>query len=458
MEIVLAMRGYLSEHPMAQRAAEQHAAIGDIEVLDELETDDETVRWNVLVQTPFPGLEREIIVWCEPSRPVPPGDLNSPEAEASPWVVCFETLLDERDPLSSYIELMRLISDAVSDAPAVLDANTSMTHDRAGLDTLFDTPDVEPPAEVLWVVHVVSLDEPGESAESTTGDPDDALNETLWIHTHGLRRCGRPELEMLAVNNALVNPAAELLNGMAELSLTFQLPPPGDPFEVGQNLVVTFQPWQVAAAHLPDTLPGSLEDRRQLIAEMLPEGEDPDDIDAHGGVSAVACAQHPVGPNGDIWVFPQQALVQLARDETVIFRTPRATRRQQVLAQREWPQFATALATVRGCALGASDDAPRFLLKAGFDFEDEANDATREHLWFDVRAIERDVAQTQLLNNPHYITSMKRGDDVRVQREIVSDWIVSTTIGDFGPGSIADMWQAIDSLKSAATENGQTSE
>lgn len=453
MEVLLAMRSYLSQHHLARQAADRHEPIGDIEVLDELETDDENVRWNVLIQTPLPSLDHEIIVWCEPARPVAAGELNCEQAEQSRWVVCFETMLDDQDPLTSYLELMRLASESVGDAPAVLDVNTSMCHDRNGIEQLFGTPDVEPPAEVLWVVHVVSLDEPGDAADAPA-DPDDALNETMWIHTHGLRRCGRPELEMLAVNNALVNPAAELLNGIAELSLAFELPPPGEPFEVGQNLVVTFQPWQIAAAHLPDSVPGSAQDRRELAEELA--GEEEEDLDAHRGLSAVACAPQPVGPRGDKWVYPQQALVQLAQDETVIYRTPRATRRQQVLAQREWPQFATALATVRGSHLNGTHDAPRFLLKAGFDFEDQSSEMTREHLWFDVHNIEKDVAQTSLLNEPHYVTSFARGDEVRVDRSLVSDWIISTPLGDFGPVNINEMWNAIDAMKNAAdTTDGQ---
>ena len=90
-----------------------------------------------------------------------------------------ETLLDEDDPRRDFFSLMTLLAESFGDAPTVLDVNSGRWHPRRALDEHFGA-GTTPPEDVLWMTHVI-VSAPGDATASA------------WIHTHGLRRCGRPD-------------------------------------------------------------------------------------------------------------------------------------------------------------------------------------------------------------------------------------------------------------------------
>jgi len=398
-----------------------------IEIIEEVDIEERgDMPWAVVIRAA--SAPNNAVVWIEPSRPNADDD---PAIRDCPWAIGIETLLDEEDPMSSFVESLRWLAGALPDTPAILDVNTTTWHSRETLNDVFLSDEgIEPPASALWVIHVVAADE----TDRDTG--------TVWLHTHGLWRCGVAELEMLEVPADAANDAALLLNRVAALLLENAIPPPGAPFEIGTDLRVTFQPWQTVVPYLGEDIPGNAADREET------------DDNAHTGIRAVLCAETPRGQFRRLWVWPEDVVDRLMRDEAVVYVTHRETERQARMARATWPQLATAFASL-GEIVRRTDDERRivFLLKSGYA-PSEGQDVDREHLWFEVQDIQGDTATACLINEPILIRDMQPGDVTTLERGRISDWCVMTSGRSFQPDDVHQLWRVVDQLRAEQTEGG----
>ena len=408
-------------------AALANASAHDVDLLEEFSPDEADVPWAIVVG--IPPLVTPLNIWTEPARALPLDEASAIGASDCKWVVGIETLLDNTDPLDHFTALLRLIANALNSAPAILDVNTTQWHTRQSLAEQFDDPAIEPPVEVLWVIQAVSRGSDGV--------------DSCWLHTHGLWRCGKPELEMLEVPAEKTIRACELLNTIAARLLEEQLPAPGQPMMIGNEMVVTFQPWQNVAPYLDNDAPGGTRDR-----------DDKND-NAHTGIRAVVCDPTPRGSYRKLWGWPQTALDRMDRDDAVLYPSKRTTQHQATIARATWPDLAIAFASLSPPLLRTDDkplnesDEPsvRFIIKAGLSKTDESDD-DREHLWFVVRQFDSDRAEAVLVNQPIHLEALNKGDLIWIDRETISDWTVLTPTGNFGPSRVSDLLHTIDQLRS----------
>lgn len=349
--------------------------------------------WSALVEAPRRGWE--LALWTESAPDLEPGELDDATARCS-WLVGVEGVLDPDAPLECFAALMQLL--AGPEVPAVLDANTRRWHRWPARGDEH----VEPEPAVLWITHVV-----------TRADGEDA-----WIHTHGLARCGLPDLEMLEVDGRLVDAGIALLDAIAGRLIEETPPPPGAPFAAGPGLEVTLQPWQDVVDYV-DEAPGGRGDRDE----------------AHGGMRAVVCGREPQGAYRAIYRWPREALQRIDAGRAALFMSHHETEDRARRAQATWPRLAEAFAGLRP-GRGA-----RFLLKAGMAAGDR-----REHLWFLVRRFERDRAEAALVNQPAVVADLKPGDVAWIERDAVSDWSVETPAGSFGPAEASDLASALSAM------------
>ncbi len=404
-------------HAQPPRMTEVRAALrrfigDDVTVGDEPPAADDSVLWTAVFE--FPALPHPVIIWSEPAKPLPPGELDDPQAEACKWVLGAETVLDGNDTLSSYTRLVRAMAGSFQDIPAILDVNCTRWHLRHDINRLFLSDDIEPSAEVLWIIHVVQ--KPAETG-------------TAWLHTHGLWRCDRPELELLQIPGEYIVPACELLGTIAELSLDEPLPEPGEPLEVGRELVVALEPWRDAAKFLDHDTPGS-------IAARQADADDP-----HQGIRAVICESRSQGTRRGTRLWPKDIVVKVQHHEAALYRSQRATDRQAALAQATWSQLIAAFSSDPGRTPAGWS----FLIKAGF--ADEGLEPTnREHLWFNLLRVDGDRAEGRLINQPATVPRLNEGDAIWIDASIVTDWRVCTPSGDFGPDEAAAMSRAVAKL------------
>ena len=382
-----------------------------LQEVDRLDADDPQVLWTTVVGIPDHG--EPVVIWCEPARPLAAQELDDPLASACRWVIGAETILDREDPFRSFTALLGLLAQAFADLPAVLDTNSGRWHPRAVLDEQFAPGALEPPEDVLWIIQSVSRKKEG----------------SVWLHTRGLWRCGRPELEMLDVPPAHAAAADALLNTIAGRLLEEPVPAPGEPFPVAGDLAVTLQPWAAIAPSLAEGAPGALADRAR-------------NDDRDGGVRAVVCAATPANKS---WGWPHEVVCGIERGEGFLFLSRRSTERKARQARATWPQLLRGFASLAASRWGRDGDPVRFALKAGLSRPDDP-DGEREHLWFAVRRFDSDRAEAVLVNEPVLIKTLERGDVTWIGPEMISDWSVETPLGRFGPAEATAMGSALDKL------------
>ena len=75
--------------PQAPTQSEIVAALENhwdhFELLEEIDPDDPNVPWAIIVNAP--RLHQPAVMWCEPARELPPGELGDSQAEACPWSI-----------------------------------------------------------------------------------------------------------------------------------------------------------------------------------------------------------------------------------------------------------------------------------------------------------------------------------------------------------------------------------
>jgi hypothetical protein len=403
-----------------------------IKVLEELGERSEEFEWAVIIHVP--GFDRPLAVWTEAARPMSREELQVSGGVRCPWVVGIEGVLEPSDPLRDYTGLMRLMLLSLPDAPAVLDVSTNRWTSRASLEAMFEREEVEPPADLLWVVEARRRADEDESG--------------CWMRTRGLARCGRPELEMLGVPGPHADTAADVLSGMAAMLFEAEPPDPGMPWQIGHGLSVCLVPWADLEADVRDELVGGPADRCD---------EDPApsavvcDVRGAGGACGHADADGP-----DLTrLHPVRIFARLEGDEACgLYWTERATRRQADLARAGWDQFATAWAAMRRSGAFDEERPPAvFGLKAGFPIVDRP-ELNHEHVWFRVRGFEDEGVRAELVNHPVHDVGLRPGEEILVGPERVADWMVVTRFGSFGPADVAGMWRAVDRLRAEQGAEG----
>ncbi len=373
-----------------------------VTVVDRGAADDPTVLWAATMALG----DVELAVWGEPARELHPDEIDDPAAAACRWIVGLESVLDPDEPLAHFTTLIRLLAGAWQEIPAILDVNTERWYPRPALDRACDADD-EPAASVLWVVHVV---EPGDGGDA-------------WIHTHGLWRCSLPELEMIAVPTRFVSAGVELVETIAGRMLEEMLPPSDEPFAVGPDLDVIFQPWQTVA---PADGLGGLAWR------------DDDPGNRHAGVRAVVCGAGSDVADRARW--PQAVVECITAGRGAYFLCSHETGRLARRARAAWPKLVTV-------PLGDAAAAMQVLVKVGLAADDAQDE--REHLWFSVRRFLDDGAEAQLLLERCRV-AMSKGDVVWIDRQSVSDWTVVTPEGRFGPAQVEAMARALNPTQETA--------
>ncbi len=433
-------------------AALSAAAGGAAAELGEPESRDGGVLWSSALRVP--GLHETIVLWCEATRTLSPEEIDDIRALGCEWAIGVQTLLDPADALTSFASLMRLLWAAFDEIPAILDAGGSRWHVREASRPVFGDPGIEPPPEALWIIHAVCRSARSHRHPAREGRPRPG-QECAWLHTHGLRRAGLPELEMIEVEPDLVQVAAELINALAARFLEEPPPAPGEALDVGAGLQVTLQPWREVAPYVERRAPGGLEDRR---------GAD----NAHAGPGAVVCALRPEGTLRRTWRWPREVLLQIEHGDGLLYLSRRATERAAARAQATWAQLAEAFVELpeeRRRADGEPDRAgdpaaARFMIKAGLASACRPEGAEvvvsagpvdgaegeREHMWFVVQRFEAGRARGMLLNEPALVAGLRRGDVVWIDRDMVSDWSVITPEGAFGPDELEAMRLALRTL------------
>jgi hypothetical protein len=239
-----------------------------------------------------------------------------------------------------------------------------------------------------------------------------------WLHTHGLRRCGLPELEILEVPDENRGLLGHLLNVVATQLVERGIPPMGEPFEAGQGIDLAWLPWEEAVRHASRGAGGTGDDRDEF----------------HSDPSLVLMVRRPGRLWGVRWLNPALH-VPILDDNPLLYVPVMETQRMRLLARERLPLYRQLFEKY-----GARDDW-KFLIKLGYPTDREGG---AEHLWFEVHALAEGEVEATLLNEPYAVPTLRKGDRGKHDLALLTEWNVFSKMGMFDADSVPRLLAALD--------------
>lgn len=307
------------------------------------------------------------------------------------------------DPvLWHYHAQLRLLHTLAPEAAGVLDVGAARARPATWLSEAASST-VPPHPDNLFSIHGV-YEESG----------------VMWMHTHGLHRCGVIELDALEVDREHTWAIQNLMNAVAKRFIDNGYPEPDDPFAPGQGMEVVWLPVDDALKAFKRPTIGGWDDR------------DPIHLVDRGVLF--------VREKGWLWGHHYRSLeklVPILEDNPLLYVSHTETERAAGLALERLPRF-VALHERLG-----DHPAFTFLVKLGYAMDGCPPDE-REHLWFQVHALSGDQVEATLLNAPYHVAHLAEGQRGTHSLDRLSDWAILSPAGQFGP----DHARIVESLAS----------
>ncbi|MDE7252561.1 MAG: DUF4026 domain-containing protein [Acetatifactor sp.] len=237
----------------------------------------------------------------------------------------------------------------------------------------------------------------------------------VWLHTHGLCRCGLTELEILQSDAKHYNQHYQLLSTFASHLMdkdeTFV---PGKTSRYigvltnGYPVVATCVSWTEGIKEYKKLLLGGVEDRKDShnsrTSPIFVYKSEEDE--KNGKLSKVSEYDHMWGDNPMFFI---------SNEETARMRALARERFHFVKEQSE-----------------KSDN--KIIIKLGLLRDDANGDPNeREHIWFELLGFEGDKFRAKLMQEPYAVASMHEGDEGVYSIEDVTDWLIYTPICPVSP-------------------------
>lgn len=244
----------------------------------------------------------------------------------------------------------------------------------------------------------------------------------VWLHTHGLNRCGSIELEILNSSKDNMNEHAAVINTLAANIITKEpLPDEYEPqFCVrtsdGGNIVTTWVNPNAALKVLPKLTVGGSSDR----------------TDSHN--------EH----TGIIFVYPTPKDYEKRNLSEINIYNDRLEQNPLLMISTEETNRMRALALERIGYLrelfSRRDSFEKFaaLVKIGLEVDEQYREGDmKEHIWFEIKEMNEDGSfSAELTQEPYYVSSLKEGDIRRFTENDITDWMVFTENGQIEPDSV----------------------
>jgi hypothetical protein len=301
------------------------------------------------------------------------------------------------NPLRDFHRQIRILAAAAPDAVMVMDLAACRPHPPGWLKEA-SASSVPPSPQNLYVIHSVY-------------EKDDSRSP-VWMHTHGLRRCGSIELEVMGVTSAQAAPLARLINTVAAMFVEQGPCPPDTPFEGGRRLNLVWLPWEEGIRKVKGATLGGSEDRDST--HTLPSG-----------ILFVPRR----GLFGRRYASPARHVSTL-EGNPLLYVSRMETDRMALLAQDRLGEFADLQRRY-----GASPEW-MFLVKLGYPIDGAPSEGDREHLWFQVHEIRGRVVDATLTNEPYGIARLKKGDRRGHPLDLLSDWAILNRTGQYSPDTL----------------------
>ena len=259
------------------------------------------------------------------------------------------------------------------------------------------TSKIEPSSRDLYTIQMISGD---------TGE--------VWLHTHGLCRCGITELEILQSDQENYQNHYNVINtyAMYLIDKDRDLDPRSSEAYIGvlinnQPVVVTCRSWTESISQYKNLKLGTLDDRKnghnsKTSVIFIYKSEE----DENKGVLS------KVSLYDDLW-----------GDNPIFFITDEETKRMKALAMERF-KYVKEL---------SSEKENKVLIKIGL-LVDSKDDF--EHIWFELLEFKKDKFKCKLTQEPYNVKNMHTGDEVWFKVDNVTDWIIYTPSLTINPENV----------------------
>ncbi len=323
-------------------------------------------------------------------------------------------------------EEYQLIDEARSGIVVNMDfdeENARCFHDQLRIiDAMF--PDIlavlDCPAEKLlsgvWVSLAAQSDTPPSPRYLFTVQAISGDNDEVWLHSHGLKRCGMYELEILCSDSEMFNEHYKIIESFA-----FQMIENEEAFEPGEAVFVaqisrsyvvcTAVDWKEALKFYPEATLGTEEDR---------------DDEVHSEDTYVLMMYN----NPDAEKAKQYSKIQLInphlKNNPMFLFSNSETERMRSLAVERIPYM----------KMGFENKDNKVIVKIGLLTDKEYwkdDKPQREHIWFELKEVKEDSVVAELTQEPYYVSGIKPGDTGTYPFSDITDWLIYTKDGNITP-------------------------
>lgn len=248
---------------------------------------------------------------------------------------------------------------------------------------------------------------------------------SVWLHTHGLNRCGSIELEVLDSDGEYFGDHFTVMRTIAGNIISGnKLGREGAPFLIAnlngnRPMIGTWVHWDNACDRIQPELPGSRRYRESshnantgcLFLYLTPAAQD----------------KHKLSP--------LSSLNQELRSNPLLMISNEETDRMCRLARERYPWFLRAV----------RENQLQGIIKFGMMVDDKYQNKennNREHLWFEPKELFDDRVRCVLTQEPYYIQNLHEGQEVDVSLDQLTDWILYMEGEQITPDSVYLLEQA----------------
>ena len=236
----------------------------------------------------------------------------------------------------------------------------------------------------------------------------------VWLHTHGLCRCGLTELEIVGSNQENSNNHYHVITTLASMLLDKDGKEEkpyryiGD-LQANNPLVVTYIPWIEGLKEYDKISVGDAKDRAEghnTKTSLIFSYRTPDDVERRV-LTKISDLDNEWG------------------DNPLLFISNEETDRMRALAMERFY-------LVKEMAKNREN---KIIIKVGLTVDEEyrTDDNFKEHIWFEVNSVDGDKFKATLLQEPYYISNMHEGYEGEYTVDDVTDWRINAGDRVAGP-------------------------
>ncbi len=230
----------------------------------------------------------------------------------------------------------------------------------------------------------------------------DTNDGKVWLHTHGLNRCGRIEFEIMDSNVELCDDHATILSNFCDWILANPTPiAERSPITIGKDLndhkiVLTWLYWATANKQYDKNLIGGANYRDPYHNRFI------------GTIYALSSADSKeLLPLSSIDTSNYKYAIKVLPETENVRISMLAKERFNFL--RNWATLSSADAKVKVALPIHSQEA-------------NSEENTFEHIWCQLHKFDKQSIFCEVLDTPKFLTDVKRGDKIKVSLNNLSDW------------------------------------